>query len=235
MKRLFSFTALLVLTAGFLTAQDRISTADFNKIEVRNAFNVLLVPSDKCEIVIPKDLVLPEGLTADDIISINRGMLTIAIPESFRRDAHRRQQTKRSEPYITIYFKSLESLRLSGASCAKAETPIRASELKLVLSGASDAKLNVVADQITTTVSGASDLTLTGRVNEHKVNVSGASDVKAGNLNANQTVVQLSGASDAKISSQKVTGSASGASTLRVNSNADRNVRTSGASSVKTY
>jgi hypothetical protein len=233
MKRLFSFTALLVLTTGFVTAQDSISTANFNKIEVRNAFNVILVPSDRCEVVVPKDLELPDGLTADDIISINRGTLTIAIPNSYQRKFGHRLNKK--QPNITIYFKSLETLKLSGASNAKTEMPIKESSLKLVLSGASDAKLDVVADQITTTVSGASDLTLTGKADEHKLNVSGASDVKAGNLNANQTEIHLSGASDAKILSQKITGNASGASTLRINSSADRNVRTSGASSVKTY
>jgi hypothetical protein len=78
-------------------------------------------------------------------------------------------------------------------------------------------------------------MTLRGRVNEHRINASGASDVKLKNLNVSKTEIQLSGASDARISSQKVTGSASGASTLRVNRNAEVSVRTSGASDVKRY
>jgi formylmethanofuran dehydrogenase subunit D len=235
MKRTFLISAMLVFFTSFLIAQDRISTANFTKIEVRNAFNVILVPSDKNEVVVPKDLILPEGLTANDIVIVSGSTLTIAIPtvQNIRRNI--RGNNNKKQPYMTIYFKSLESLQLSGAVNAKSEGTIRASSLKLRLSGASDAKLDVIVNELTTVVSGASDVILKGRVNVHNITASGSSDVWAKNLNANRTEVQLSGSSDARISSLTVTGKASGASDLKVNSNADVNVRTSGASGVKRY
>ncbi|MCL2683167.1 MAG: DUF2807 domain-containing protein [Bacteroidales bacterium] len=229
MKHLL-FTPLFVLMTGFLTAQDRIPTADFKEIEVRNAFNVVLVPSNKCEIVIPKDLELPDGLTPKDIVKVSKGTLTIGIPENYRRKNNHRINKK--QPLIRVYFKSLESLDLSGAVNAKSEKPIKGSSLTLKLSGASNAKLDVEVTQLMTMLSGASDLTLTGKTNTHKLNISGASKARSKDLQAQQTDVQISGASSARISTRKVKGSVSGASSLRGNWN-ESNVKTSGASSAK--
>lgn len=240
MKKLLLTTALLILTFG-LTAQTRISTADFTEIRVSNAFNVLLIPSDRNEVVIPENLALPDGVTPKDIVNVSNGTLTIQLQLSYqnffewRKVRNFENKRKKNNPFITIYFESLDALTLSGAVNAKSEQPIKGTTLRLRLSGASDAKLNVDVNQITTNLSGASDLTLIGKTNAHNLKASGASDAKLKNFESLFTEVSLSGSSDAKISAQKITGNASGASTLYINSNANRNVKTSGASSVKTY
>ena len=245
MKKLFLTTALLVLAFG-LTAQTRIATADFNGIRVTNAFNVLLVPSDKNEVVFPENFEFPEvqprvgrphqRLTANDLVSVSGNTLTIGYSDTHQnlryiRSNNNNRRTSKHE--IVIYFKSLESLRLSGAVNARSEQLIKGITLEINLSGASDAKLHVEFNQITTTLSGASDLTLTGKANLHKIRASGASDTKARNLETLHTEVTLSGSSDAGILARSVAGNASGASTVFVNSDADVNVRTSGAASVK--
>ncbi|MDR0438110.1 MAG: DUF2807 domain-containing protein [Bacteroidales bacterium] len=229
MKKLFLTTVLCVLFASFLTAQNRIPTANFTNIEVRNAFNVVLVPSDKHEVVIPQDLKLPDGLTPKDIVSVKNGTLTIGIPESYLRKNNHRVNKK--QPSIMIYFKSLESLTLSGASSAESEQTLKGLS-KLRLSGASNAKIDMSVDKLSSEISGASKLVLTGRVNQHKINASGASNASMKDLKTQQADVQISGASSANISTQNVSGNVSGASSLK-GTWKESNVKTSGASSVK--
>ena len=243
MRHLLFISALLFLTAcqvsitpgespHTLTAQEHIATADFDEVRVRNAFNIILIPSERYEVVIPENLRLPVGLDAKDIISVSDGTLMIAIPESFT--GRNNFRINRRQPDIRVYFKSLNSLRLSGAADAKSEGTINAGKFQIRLSGASGVKLDIVAETITSEMSGASSLTLTGRANEHHITASGASNVKAEKLETRKSTIRISGASDAKITAEEVTGSASGASEVRINREAQHNISTRGSSSVRT-
>jgi len=79
MKHLFSTLAVFALTTGFLTAQERITTADFDRIRVVNGINIILIPSDRNEIFIPEGLQLqnPERFRIET--SVDRSTLTISV------------------------------------------------------------------------------------------------------------------------------------------------------------
>ena len=257
MKHLFFISAMLLLTACpskasdnsyILTSQERIATANFEEVRVRNAFNIILIPSNRNEVVLPENLRLPRGLEAKDIVSVERGTLTIGIPESFLR---RNTRGNTRQPDIRVYYTSLSALRLSGASSATSEGSINASAFQIGLSGASRANLDIVANSIVSGLSGSSNLTLIGIANEHTINASGSSRVNAENvLETTSSVVSLSGSSGARVVAEnvrvglsgssnltlharEVRGSTSGSSRVRLNADAQRQISTSGSSSVR--
>jgi len=250
MKRLLTILVMLGLTLG-LTAQNTIiATADFDRVSVSHAFNIILIPSDRNEVIVPENLELPRGVEAKDIISVRRGTLTIALPESNRsRNNHR---INNRQPDIRVYFKSINSLSLSGASSATSEGTIRTGAFRFSLSGASRATLNIMADNITSQLSGSSNITLTGRANEHNISASGSSRVNAENvletensrvtlsgssrasISAESVRVSLSGASNVTLQANEVRGSASGSSRVMLNADAQRSISTSGSARIQT-
>ncbi|MCL2027547.1 MAG: DUF2807 domain-containing protein [Bacteroidales bacterium] len=230
MKKIILTTAAFVFLTNFLSAETRtLNLGEFTKIAVHNTFSVILVPSDNHEIVAAENLVLPEKLTLADVVTVKEGTLTITMPSSQRNNRGRNNEPKGD---IIVHFKSLNELVLAPAVNVKSEGTIETAQLRLVLSGASNAKLDVVADQITSIVSGASDLTLSGITGNHDLTVSGASSAKVRDLSVQQTSVRLAGASNADVTTQNMTGSVSGPSTLRHNSDAQGNVSRSAGATV---
>ncbi|MCL2415087.1 MAG: DUF2807 domain-containing protein [Bacteroidales bacterium] len=249
MKRLSSILIMFGLTLG-LTAQNTIiATADFDRVSVSHAFNIILIPSDRNEVIVPENLQLPQGVEAKDVISVRRGALTIAIPESNRRRNNIR--INKRQPDIRVYFKSINSLSLAGASSATSEGTISVNTFELNLSGSGRANLNIVAGTITSRLSGSGRLTLTGKANEHNINVSGSGRVDAENVletksshvsvsgsgsasvSAERVRVSLSGSGRITLQAREVTGSASGSGRIRLNADAQRNISTSGSASVR--
>ncbi|MCL2413017.1 MAG: DUF2807 domain-containing protein [Bacteroidales bacterium] len=230
MKKLFLTTAMFALFANFSIAQTLVPTADFDRVSVRQSFNIILVPSDRCEVVFPENLQLPEDLEIKDVISVDEGILTIAIPASIRSWTHRGEL-----PPIRIYYKSLTSLTLSGSSSAISEQTVRinAGTFQVNLSGSSRAVLDVTADRMTSRLSGSSNLTLTGRISEHNFSASGSSTINAEALEVNESRISLSGASNARINTQSATGSVSGASILNLNPEAQHSVSRSGTANIR--
>lgn len=248
MKHLFSVLVMFGLTTGILTAQERIATADFDRVSVSHSFNIILIPSDRYEVIVPENLRLPEGVEAKDVISVRRGTLSIALPASFTRSWTHRGAL----PSIRVYFKSINSLNLLGSSSATSEGTISANTFQVNLAGSGSANLNIVADNITSGLSGSGRLTLTGRANEHNVNVAGSGTINAENVletknsrvsvsgsgrasvSAESVRVSLSGSGRITLQAREVTGSISGSGRVMLNADAQRNISTSGSGRVQT-
>ena len=154
MKRLNLLTALFFLTSTTLLAQERIATADFTKIEIKDAFNVVLVPSDKCEIV------LPESLKDKNVFTVYNSSrtLVISLPECYQENYSSESQKEE----IFVYFKSLEALKLSGTARVRSEETIEKDLFRIILLDASSANLDIAANIIASKVRGTSTLSLTG-------------------------------------------------------------------------
>ena len=120
----------------------------------------------------------------------------------------------------------------SGASSAE----IAAKELRSVNeSGASKVTISQVnADELAIHLAGSSRCTLSGNVKQLTIEATGASTVHAAELKAREVNVDVSGASHVDVEAvEKITGAASGGSLVRYQGNAESNVRTSGAASVR--
>lgn len=139
---------------------------------------------------------------------------------------------------ISIPHRKLRSLKLSGASTLTGKHLIKVEEFKLDLSGASNANLNLLANEIDVDLSGASKVDLDGNAQYLKLDLSGASSFHGLNLKSSEVNFDLSGASSAKVLVvNRLKGDASGASSLKYKevNNLSKEVKTSGASSVKIY
>jgi len=140
---------------------------------------------------------------------------------------------KKMKAYIS--FKNINKLRASGASDVFINGTLKAADLNLNLSGASDMKGMVDIGNLTADISGASDITVTGKVGSLNIEASGASDLKNYDLVVQNCDARVSGASDIKITVEKeLNASASGASDIIIRGNGViKKMSKSGASSIK--
>lgn len=140
---------------------------------------------------------------------------------------------KKLRAYIS--FKTLTRLSASGASDVYVTGTIKADDLNINMSGASDFTGAVQANSLIVDLSGASDMTVTGgSVSTLKIEVSGASDFKGYDLQADNCSAKASGASEIKITVNKeLSAHASGASGVHYKGNGvTRDVKANGASSI---
>jgi hypothetical protein len=214
--RVALITGLLAL-AGVLNAQDLnnenfVNLDEFTKIEISGAFDVTLIQSDVHKI----------SKNENAKFEINDGTLKIL----FQDRSHNKNN-------LTIYFKSLEILRLLGAVDLVSKTPISGEHIEINMIGASDATLILEYNVITTVLNGAATLNVSGTAETHTIRAFGAADVKAKSLKTKSTNVVLSGAADARIDAETITGNVSGASTLIHNPDAKSEVSKSGAGSIR--
>ncbi|MDR2906631.1 MAG: DUF2807 domain-containing protein [Bacteroidales bacterium] len=224
MKRLFLFSLAVALFSGILNAQDTTETIvnldAFTKIEIEDDFIVTLIQSDSRHAISENPNIRIEN---------DNGDLEISGTSEYKN-----RKDKKTHEQLTIYFSSLESLDLSGSVSIKMPENLQLSgqHLDLEMSGASSVKLNLNYDLLNADLSGASQLILSGTARRFEAECSGASHINASNLQADAAEVESSGASSIKMNTKQVTGTASGASNLQLNPDAESSVSRSGAASV---
>lgn len=135
--------------------------------------------------------------------------------------------------YVT--YKNLEKLEASGACNIKATDPIRQSELKMEMSGASDFSGEVVLEKFRLSASGASNVRVSGKAANLVVDASGACNIKAYDLVSDMCKVDASGASNIRITVNKeLNAVASGGSTIFYKGTGlIRDISSSGGASIK--
>jgi hypothetical protein len=140
--------------------------------------------------------------------------------------------TKDIKVYITApEFRNLEA---SGASTFSNTDVITGNEIKLGLSGASNANLNVNVNKLNVEASGASEIEVKGKAVYFAVDGSGSTSVSAFQLISENAEIELSGAGDAKVFvSKSLKADISGAGDVQYKGNpATVNKEISGAGSV---
>jgi len=121
---------------------------------------------------------------------------------------------------VTINFKSLESLEVSGALDVKGENEFTLTVFRVKSSGSSDVKLKCNANTITADIAGAGDVKLEGSAKEMQVNISGAGNLDANDFLCNKVNVDVSGAGDAKVNViEELSGNCSGSGSVKFKGN----------------
>jgi len=140
---------------------------------------------------------------------------------------------QKMKAYVTV--KDISRLEASGASDVKVSGTLKADNLKIRLSGASDFEGNVEVSNIHIEGSGASDIKITGNADQASIEMSGASDFKGYDFKINYCKAQVSGAGDIQITVNKeLDAQASGASSIHYKGDAVvKRSDSSGASSIK--
>ncbi|MET0465521.1 MAG: head GIN domain-containing protein [Chitinophagaceae bacterium] len=138
---------------------------------------------------------------------------------------------------IKVYVSAptLKYIGASGACTVISEGRITTGEvMEIELSGASNANLDIKALNVEVDASGACEITLRGESKNLSIDGSGSTSVRAFDLLAENTDVELSGAGDVEVfASVKLDAHTSGASSIRYKGNATVSQHVSGAGSVK--
>jgi Putative auto-transporter adhesin, head GIN domain len=236
MKKLVSLLLVSVLAVNAYSqqlyndanAQPRTLSGSFHAIKVSNAIDLYLSQGNE------------EGIAVSAISDEVRNKIKTVVENGvlkiyFESEGNWWKQSgnKRMRAYVS--FKQLDKITASGASDVVVNGAIKANELDLNFSGASDFKGAITANELNVDISGASDITLGGgKVTSLKIVASGASDFKGYDLEADNCSVSASGASSIKVTvNNELNASASGASDIHYKGNGKiRDLKSSGASSV---
>ncbi len=244
MKRLFVLLFGLVLS-GYLSAQQvndpnavKVDVTSFHGIDVSSAFDVYLTQSNSNEEAVAVSA-SEEKFRERIKVEVKEGILHIRYENGLRWNNGK----MKLKAYIS--FKNIDQLIVSGACDVFVLGDLKADELKIGLSGASDLKMSKAGDmkeegkidvkgKLTVNLSGASDMKISGNVSELKVEASGASDFKGFDLTSDSCDASASGASNIQVTVNKeLSAHATGASDIHYKGEGMiRDMKTSGASSV---
>jgi hypothetical protein len=198
---------------------------NFQGITVSSAFDVYLSQGDEEAVAVSA---ASEKYRDMITVEVKDGILSIGLDKGMGWN----NSNKKLKAYIS--FKSIEKLNVSGACDIYINGILKADNLLIKQSGASDLKGKLEVNKLVVDLSGASDMTVSGKVMQLSVEASGASDFKGYDLTADVCDAKASGASDIKITvSKELSAQASGASDVRYKGDGViKDIRSSGASSV---
>jgi len=236
MKKVIGILGALVFS-GFLFAQKTINDPNaearqlsgFHAIKVSNAFDVYIMQGNTEGVAVSAS----KTEYRDKIkTTVENGTLVIRFDDEKKFWKGWNGDKQNLKAYISV--KNLDRLSISGACDVNIEDGIKAEELTINISGASDLKGKLDVKKLTVDLSGASDMVINGNASNVNVEASGASDFKAFDLTADFCDARASGASSVSITVNKeLNASASGASDVKFKGNGlIRDIKTSGASSV---
>lgn len=232
MKKIAAIMPAILLSA-VMYAQPTVSdpnvqvreAKNFHAISLSSAFDVFLTQGNEEKVAVSageeKDL-------ANITVEVKNGVLEIG----WNNKGKWGRGSKKLKAYIS--FKTIDKLKASGACDVSIVGTLKANDLLVDLSGASDLKGKVDAKKLTFDMSGASDTKITGIATNLDVDASGASSFKGFDLSTDYCNVKASGASGIKITVNKeLSATASGASDIDYKgTGVIRDIKTSGASSI---
>lgn len=220
MKRFIPFVLAVVCTNVFAQNEVR-NLEDFNSLKVNSPFEVEITQTDNNTVTISG---VKEESLENIKTEINEGELHIYSKGKIKSDG---------DVKIALNFKTLNSIKPSGAAELKSTNTIITDNMTITGSGATDLDLSLNTKELTTNLSGASDLFLKGSTENFNLTLSGASSLKAGELTSKNVVVNISGASDVRVhASESIKGTAKGASNISVKGNPPvKEINNSGAAS----
>ena len=197
----------------------------FNAIKVSHAIDLYLSQSDNEVVAVSASRVEYRDRIKTEV---QDGVLKIW----YNNESKWTRGDKKLKAYIS--FKNLNKLNASGASDVRVTGSIKASELEINMSGASDFEGIVEASSLVVDLAGASDMTVSGITTNLKIEASGASEFKGYGLQTDNCSAKARGASDIRITVNKeLNAQASGASGVYYKGNGViRDIKSNGASSV---
>lgn len=217
----YSGPAKRIKGSGHVIKETR-TLGSFNSIDVGGAFEIELVKSDEEKIVIEADdNIMPHIRTR-----VSGNELDIENTEDINNP---------TELKLTIYYKSLSELDISGAAELFSSDVLEADNLELDFSGASEVTLKLNVGSLEGDFSGASKVELEGSVRSAELDLSGATVVRAFGLEINDLELEASGAAVVKVLVlENLSISASGASSVKYKGSPSIDLHDiSGASSVR--
>jgi hypothetical protein len=198
---------------------------NFHGISISNAFDVWLTQDSEEKVAVSAS---DTKWLVNIIVEVKGGVLHIG----WNNKARWTRGNKKLKAYIS--FKNIDQLTVSGACDLNIVGTLKADDLKVSLSGASDLDGQIDIQKLSFDLNGASDAKLKGTALQLNIEASGASSFKGFGLTTDYCNAKASGASDIKVVVNKeLNATASGASDIDYKgAGVARDISKSGASSV---
>jgi len=234
-KIIFIIAALITSTAIFAqqindpNAEVR-EAKNFHAIKVSNAFDVYLTQSNEEAVAVSA---ADEEARQHIRVEVDGGVLLISF-DTDKKFWKSWKGNKKLKAYIS--FKTIDKLVASGACDINIMGSLKAENLVVDFSGASDLKGKLeIENTLDVELSGASDFELSGSASQLKARLSGACDFKGYDLVTDYCDVTASGASGVQITVNKeLSAKVSGASDINYKgAGLIRDLKSTGASSIK--
>lgn len=178
---------------GNMTTETR-TTSDYEGIKCAGSFDYILVNGAEGNITIEGE----ENLIAYIVTEVKDNHLIVKTKNGVNLKTSFNKGIK-----ITIPFKDISKVSLSGSGDLWNEDPINATNFDVALSGSGDIILNVNTTSTTASISGSGDLKLKGNTTNLEARVSGSGDFHGLELESNNTDVAVAGSGDAKVVSKE--------------------------------
>jgi hypothetical protein len=216
------FTGERINGNGNIVTQSR-AAGDFNAIEVSGAIKVYVRQESSPSIKVETD----ENIQGLIITEVRGNVLHIRQEEGFNLHA--------TTIKVYVAAASYNRLEASGACNIYTESLISGTDkVRVGLSGASDAVLEINAPAIEAELSGAGSLTMKGETKDLSIDGSGSSEIRCFDLLSENVHIDISGAGNAEVSaSTKLNVEVSGAGDVLYKGNPTVNQHISGAGSVR--
>lgn len=165
---------------------------NYDKISVSGSFDITLVAGKEGKIAIK----IEDNLLEHLVTEVENGKLRIKWEKGIN-------VRTREGIYITVPFKEIEAVTLSGSGDIVSEDTIKADEFYTSISGSGDIILPVEAKTIISKITGSGDITINGHTNDLKTSVTGSGDFHGYKLKAKNTTASVTGSGDIAINVSK--------------------------------
>ncbi len=165
-------------------------TSDYDQIKVKGSLDVSLVAGTEGKISIKGESNLIPYIKTE----VENDILKVYVKKGY--------YLKPSYGYkliITVPFKDISQVTLSGSGDVYGSDTIKASDFKTGISGSGDVQLVVDAKNVYGQVSGSGDLVLKGNADSFTGSVSGSGDLSAYNLKAKNVTAKVAGSGDVEV------------------------------------
>ncbi|WP_109300671.1 head GIN domain-containing protein [Aquimarina sp. AU474] len=166
------------------------SVSDYDAIKVKGSLDVSLVSGTEGNISIEGESNLIEHIVTE----VDGDALKIYVEKGYYL-----KPTRGKKLLITVPFKDLSKVTLSGSGDIYSTDVIKASDFKTGVSGSGDVKLVVDAQNTEGFVTGSGDLVLSGSSSMFDCSVTGSGDLEAYRLNAKEVVASVTGSGDVQV------------------------------------
>lgn len=220
---------MVVFIANTITAQEEkeIKVESFSDVKFEGSAQWVLVPSDMEKVVI-----VSKSKDVFDYVKVSNSGGTLTVSTT---DKNKNVTKLFNSVTINVYFKSINSVYLSGVGSVIAEKEIHSDELLATLKGTGDMNLNVRCAEFTGNMQGTGGMSIKGKTASGIVKVAGVGGFDGYELKCENMNVTVSGVGGAKVfATDKLTATLNGVGSIKFKGNPKiKNLNTNGVGNIK--
>lgn len=202
------------------------NVGSFEKVAVSGSFDVFLVKGNEGKL----DIKIEDNLLAYLVTEVDNGKLKIKWKKGTSINT-------RKAVIITVYFKDIEAVSLSGSGDIIGKDLIKSNNFEVAVAGSGDIKLDVETNEMDAAISGSGDIDLEGSSENFTAAIAGSGDIDAVNLKTDKAELRISGSGGITITViNELVAKISGSGDIKYKGNPKiEDIKVSGSGDVRTY